>query len=88
MVQIILLHRKFICLIQGTQTFSKIRCYSVASLADAAFIIGGYDDNDQIVAQFKNDQWSKFADMNTARGHHGSITFREQTMIIGGLHSS
>ena len=60
----------------------------MASTDEAAFIIGGYDSTANLVAQYKDDQWSEFGSLKTARGHHGSITFREQTMVIGGLGSS
>jgi len=37
-----------------------------------------------IVAQFKNNQWSRLANLNQRRSGHGSITIGEETMIIGG----
>ena len=70
-----------------TKTSRIIRCYSVASIADAAFIIAGYD-NIATVAQFKNNQWINFGDLNTARGHHGSVTFGQETMVVGGYGES
>ena len=50
---------------------------------DAVYIIGGiYTMN--IVAEFKNDQWRRLADLNQGRHAHGSITIEGQTMIMGG----
>jgi len=50
---------------------------------DAVYIIGGYYTKD-IVAEFKNDQWRRLADLNQGRYGHGSITIGGETMIIGG----
>ena len=50
---------------------------------DAVYIIGG-DYTKDIVAEFKNDQWRRLANLNQGRREHGSITIEGQTMIIGG----
>ena len=50
---------------------------------DAVYIIGGRWTQD-IVAEFKNDQWHRLANLNQGRYLHGSITIGGQTMIIGG----
>jgi len=50
---------------------------------DAVYVIGGRYTNN-IVAQFKNDQWRRLADLNQGRYTHGSIIIGGQTMIIGG----
>ena len=67
-----------------------IALYSTTQTLDAVYIIGGallrgnslYTQN--IVAQFKNDQWHRLADLNQGRYNHGSIIIGGQTMIIGG----
>ena len=57
--------------------------YSTTQTLDAVYIIGGrYTRN--IVAEFKNDQWRRLADLNQGRYGHGSITIGGETMIIGG----
>ena len=57
------------------------------------FIIGGIIITDpfgspesysDMVAQFKNGQWSRLANLNQGRMGHGAITIREETMIIAG----
>ena len=69
----------FIC----KTNFRGISWYSTTQTLDAVYIIGGaYTKN--IVAEFKNDQWRRLADLNQGRWGHGSITIGGQTMIIGG----
>ena len=63
--------------------FSGISHYSTTQTSDAVYIIGGLYTRD-IVAEFKNEQWRRLANLNQGRSHHGSITFGGQTMIIGG----
>ena len=63
--------------------FSEISEYSATQSPDAAYIIGGrYTQN--LVAEFKNDQWRQLDDLNKGRLSHGSITIGTQTMIVGG----
>ena len=62
--------------------FSRISEYSTAQSPAAAYIIGGYTRN--LVAEFKNDQWTQLDDLNKGRQGHGSITVGAQTMIVGG----
>ena len=38
-----------------------------------------------IVAEFKDDQWRRLANLNQGRQAHSSITVEGQTMIIGGV---
>ena len=63
--------------------FRGISAYSTTQTSDAVYIIGGYYTNN-IVAEFKNDQWRRLADLNQGRRGHGSITIGGETMIIGG----
>ena len=67
--------------------FSAIYLYSATQTSDAAYIIGGMNAQN-IIAEFKNDQWRQLDDLNTKRRAHGSITLRSQTMIIGGYADS
>ena len=60
-----------------------IYTYSTANTLDAVYIIGGAHTQD-IVAEFKNNQWHRLANLNQGRYLHGSITIGGQTMIIGG----
>ena len=68
--------------------FRNIRSYSVASTTEAAFVIGGYDNTLlrplDIIAKFENAEWSIYGYLRQARNGLGSITFRTQTIIIGG----
>ena len=64
--------------------FSEISRYSTTQTSDAVYIIGGRYTRD-IVAEFKNDQWRRLANLNQGRDGHGSITIGGQTMIIGGF---
>ena len=64
-------------------SFSRISGYSAASSTDAAYIIGG-SDTPNVVAEFKNDQWTQLEDLSKGRYTHGSITIGAQTMIVGG----
>ena len=63
--------------------FSEISAYSATQTSDAVYVIGGRWTKD-IVAEFKNDQWRRLANLNQGRQAHGSITVEGQTMIIGG----
>ena len=67
--------------------FRGISVYSTTQTLDAVYIIGGAYTKD-IVAEFKNDQWRRLADLNQGRDGHGSITIGGQTMIIGGFSNS
>ena len=64
--------------------FSGISYYSATQTSDAVYIIGGRYTWD-IVAEFKNDQWRRLANLNQGRYAHGSITIGGETLIIGGL---
>ena len=63
--------------------FSGISLFSTANSPDAAYIIGGYYTQN-LVAEFRNDEWAKLDDLNKARYLHGSITVGTRTMIVGG----
>ena len=63
--------------------FRGISIYSTAQTLDAVYIIGGTFTKD-VVAEFKNDQWRRLANLNQGRDGHGSITIGGETMIIGG----
>ena len=40
-----------------------------------------------IIAQFKDNQWSKVGDLSQGRQYHGSISVGTETMVIGGYTS-
>ena len=63
--------------------------YSTASTDTAAYIIGGrtYDSGYKYVstiAEFQNNEWRKFGDLNTARRYPSSISFGGETIVLGG----
>ena len=60
--------------------------YSVAATSEAAFVIGGWNgvDSSNVIAKFKNQEWSIFGNLKRRRGNPGSIKFGSQFMIIGG----
>ena len=60
--------------------------YSSTHTADAVYIIGG-GSTQNVIAEFKNDQWRRLDDLNKGRYRHGSISIGRQTMIIGGYTS-
>ena len=93
MDQIILLHlgkfyytNNFKTVIQRLQPLFRIYRYSATATAQAAYIIGGYTDTASIniIAEFRNNQWSNIGSLTRARDHHGSITVGDLTMVIGG----
>lgn len=48
-------------------------------------MIGGWKgDNSDVIAQFKNMQWSLYGNLKKRRHGHGSIISGSQTMVIGG----
>ena len=63
--------------------FRGVSYYSTTQTLDAVYIIGGWYTKN-IVAEFKNDQWRRLANLNEGRHGHGSITIGGETMIIGG----
>ena len=65
------------------KNFSSISQYSTVHTTDAVFIIGGFETQD-IIAEFKDDQWRRMSDLRKERWLHGSITLEGQTMIVGG----
>ena len=65
--------------------FSKISHYSVASTNEAAFVIGGWAGSySDVIAQFKDNAWSLYGNLQKRRRLHGSITSGDETMVIGG----
>ena len=66
---------------------SRISYYSTASTSDAAYIIGGYDTQN-VVAEFKDNQWRQLDNLNKGRDYHGSLSIGDQTIIIGGVAES
>ena len=65
---------------------SKISGYSVASTNDAAFLIGGWTGSSalDVIAQFKDNAWSLYGNLQKPRNSHASITSGDMTIIIGG----
>ena len=67
---------------------SQIFYYSVASTNEAAFVIGGSQQDGssylEFIAQFKDNTWSLYGNLQKRRSLHGSITSGDETMIIGG----
>ena len=53
------------------------------SASDAAYIIGGLYTQ-EIVAEFKNNEWRRRNDLYKGRRLHGSLSVGEETIIIGG----
>ena len=64
--------------------FSYIAYYSTANSPDAAYIIGGGLNNQNLVAEFREDQWRRLDNLKHGRIGHSSITIGAQTMIVGG----
>ena len=63
--------------------FSNIGYYSTAATSEVAYIIGGlYTEG--IIAEFKNNSWRQIGTLAMGRKGHGSITFNDETMVIGG----
>ena len=60
----------------------------MASTNEAAFVIGGYRTGlspVDVIAQFKDDSWSLYGNLQKRRYAHESISYGEQTMVIGGF---
>ena len=64
--------------------FSYIAYYSTASTSEAAYIIGGYPNTPQIIAEFRSNSWRQMGTLAKGRYGHGSITLNGETMVIGG----
>ena len=65
----------------------EISCYSTASTSTAAFIIGG-SHTQNIVAEFRKNQWHYLGSLLQGRSHHASITIDEHILILGGWASN
>ena len=61
----------------------KVCYYSTAATDEAAYIIGGYQDDyhSQSIAEFKNDQWRILGGLTQGKYCHGSISVGQQTMV-------
>ena len=61
----------------------------MVSTSRSGFVIGGYNWQDashlNVIAQFKDDAWSLYGNLQQPRRKHGSIKYGEKTMIIGGF---
>ena len=71
---------------------SLIVKYAVASTKDAAFIIGGTNNQSRspgyhgnIIAKFQDDQWTRYGSLQKGRYSPGAIVSGDQIMIIGGF---
>ena len=53
-------------------------------------MIGGYTDSgySDVIAQFKDNAWSLYGNLQKLRGDHSSITSGDMTMIVGGSASN
>ena len=66
---------------------SRINGHSVASTDDAAYFFGGRmgSVNEQdIIAQFREEIWSIFGKLEKPRVTHESLRFGNEVMIFGG----
>ena len=66
---------------------SSICFYSTTQTSEAVYIIGGCGKGGygmEIVAEFKNDRWSRLRNLNQQRFDHGSISIGDYTLIVGG----
>ena len=61
-----------------------LECYSTASTAEAAYIIGGTNTK-EVIAEFKNDAWRQLGTLTKERYGHASISLGDETMVIGGF---
>ena len=61
----------------------RVYRYSTASTSEAAYIIGGQYTT-EIIAEYKDNAWRQLGTLTKGRYIHGSISFGDETMIIGG----
>ena len=71
------------------ETILSVANYAIASTESAVFIVGGGGGNilfpqDEKVVKYEDDIWSVVGDLQHGRYAHSSITFRSETMILGG----
>ena len=79
---------RFFRLIISIPNLSRIVWYSVDATEDAAFVIGGSDTSGakfSVIAQFKDNEWFRYGNLQKPRQNQASITSGNKTMIIGGL---
>ena len=60
--------------------------YSTVSSSEAAYFIGG-SNTKEIIAEFKNDNWTQFGTLSKGRNIHGSIKMGDEFIVIGGYNS-
>ena len=71
------------------ETIFSVANYATASTESAVFIIGGGGGNilfpqDEKIVKYEDDIWSVVGELQHGRYAHSSITFRSETMILGG----
>ena len=68
----------------------RISSYATTSTEDSVYILGGWtSDSDTglkcpTIAQFKDGEWNKVADLRQSRHAHGAISYGSLTMVVGG----
>ena len=60
--------------------------YSTVSISEAAYFIGG-TNTQEIIAEFKNENWRQVGILSKGRNYHGSILLDSEFMVIGGYSS-
>ena len=63
--------------------FSNLMRYSTASTADAVYIIGGQHTED-IIAEFKDNNWRQLGNLRRGRYNHNSLAIDNQIISVGG----
>ena len=77
-------HRKLKFSYEYQIVFRSIYAYSIASTSESAYIIGG-GYTQEIIAEYKNDNWRQFGTLVKGRYWHGSIALGNEFMVIGGF---
>ena len=72
---------------------SGINEYAVASTNDAAYLIGGCHGPSRslafnTIAEFRDNKWTQYGTLNTARRVPGYISSGDETLLIGGYGDS
>ena len=64
------------------------------SINNSVLVFGGLGNNalstnvlSSIVAQFKEDSWTKIGDLNRPRSGHNCILFGSEVLVVGGYGS-
>ena len=66
---------------------SMIVAYSTVSILNGVIFIGGFGNSGEgldVVAMFKEDQWSRLPNLRQNRNSHGSMRIGKKTVVIGG----